>query len=350
MVSPNHLPLVELTRGKIVESIHYGSVVAISSNGKNIWSYGDATTQCFLRSSAKPFQALAFIEQGGAEKYGLSLKEIAILCASHSGTDEHVSVLHALQKKIGVTESDLQCGIHPPYDKQTQDQLVIRGEKATSLRHNCSGKHTAMLALAKILGAPLKSYLEVNHPVQQAILKTFAEICCVEVENIQLGTDGCSAPIFAISLRNAALGFARFSDTQGLSQTRVNACALIIKAMTTHPDMVAGPGSFDMLFMQTMAGKMMSKSGAEGYLAICILPNAIKPGSPGMGITLKISDGDLDQRAGTVVALEVLKQLGALNEVQINSLARFDQRLLTNWRGLEVGKIRLTRSFSLNNR
>ncbi len=346
MVSLNHLPLVELTRGKIVESIHYGSVVALSSNGKTIFSYGDANSQCFLRSSAKPFQALAFIEHGGAEKYNLSLKEISILCASHSGTDEHVSVLRTLQKKIGVKESDLQCGIHPPYDKKTQDQLLMRGEKPSPLRHNCSGKHTAMLAFAKMLGAPLETYLEINHPVQQAILKTFAEMCCVEVENVQLGTDGCSAPIFAISLKNAALGFARFSDTRGLSQTRVDACALIIKAMTTHPDMVAGPGRFDMLFMQTMEGKIMSKSGAEGYLAISILPDTIKPGSPGMGITLKISDGDLDQRAGPVVVLEVLKQLGALNEEQIHSLARFDKRKLTNWRGLEVGKIRLSESFS----
>jgi len=347
MVSLNHLPLVELTRGKIVESIHYGSVVAISSNGNTIWSYGDANTQCFLRSSAKPFQALAFIEHGGAEKYDLSLKEIAILCASHSGTDEHVSVLRALQKKIGVKESDLRCGIHPPYDKQTQDQLFIRGAKPSPIRHNCSGKHTAMLAFAKMLGAPLETYLEINHPVQQTISKTLAEMCCVEVENVRLGTDGCSAPIFAISLKNAALGFARFCDTRGLNQTRADACALIIKAMTTHPDMVAGPGRFDTLFMQTMEGKMMSKSGAEGYLAICILPDAIKPGSPGIGMTLKISDGDLDQRAGPVVVLEVLKQLGALNEEQIDSLARFDHRKLTNWRGLEVGKICVSKAFSI---
>jgi L-asparaginase II len=347
MVSLNHLPLVELTRGKIVESIHYGSVVAISSNGNTIWSYGDANTQCFLRSSAKPFQALAFIEHGGAEKYDLSLKEIAILCASHSGTDEHVSVLRALQKKIGVKESDLRCGIHPPYDKQTQDQLFIRGAKPSPIRHNCSGKHTAMLAFAKMLGAPLETYLEINHPVQQTISKTLAEMCCVEVENVRLGTDGCSAPIFAISLKNAALRIARFCDTRGLNQTRADACALIIKAMTTHPDMVAGPGRFDTLFMQTMEGKMMSKSGAEGYLAICILPDAIKPGSPGIGMTLKISDGDLDQRAGPVVVLEVLKQLGALNEEQIDSLARFDHRKLTNWRGLEVGKICVSKAFSI---
>ena len=120
MGSQNHLPLVEITRGKIVESVHYGSVEVISADGKTIRSYGDANNQYFLRSSAKPFQALAFIEHEGAEKYDLSLKEIAILCASHSGTDEHVSVLRALQKRIGIKESDLQCGVHPPFDRQTQ--------------------------------------------------------------------------------------------------------------------------------------------------------------------------------------------------------------------------------------
>jgi L-asparaginase II len=345
MVSLNHLPLVELTRGKFIESIHYGSVAALASNGNTIFSYGDANSQYFLRSSAKPFQTLAFLEHGGAEKYPLSLKEIAILCASHSGTDEHVSVLRTLQKKIGINESDLLCGIHPPFDKQTQDQLLLQGQKPTPLRHNCSGKHTGMLAFAKMLGAPLETYLEINHPVQQAILKTFAEMCCVEVENIHLGTDGCSAPIFAISLKNTALGFAHLGEPRGFSQTRVNACALIIKAMTAHPELVAGPGRFDTLFMQSLQGKMMSKSGAEGYLAVSILPDAIKPGSPGMGITLKISDGDLDQRAGPVVVLEMLKHLGALNKKQIDSLARFDQRTLTNWRGLKVGEIRLSKSF-----
>jgi L-asparaginase II len=346
MAALNHLPLVELTRGKIIESIHYGSVVSISSNGKDLRIYGDSKSPFFLRSSAKPFQALAFIEQGGAKKYDLSLKEIAILCASHSGTDEHVSVLQTLQKKIGVKEQDLQCGVHPPFDKLTQEQLLLRGEKPSPIRHNCSGKHTAMLAFAKMLGAPLETYLDINHPVQQAILKTFSEMCGIEVEDIQLGMDGCSAPVFAISLKDAALGFARFGDTRGLDPTRADACALIFKAMTTHPFMVAGPGRFDTLFIQAMVGRMMTKSGAEGYMALCIVPDTIEPGSPGKGIALKISDGDLDQRTGPVVLLEVLKLLGALNEKQNLALAGFDQRKLTNWRGFEVGQIQLSKTFS----
>jgi L-asparaginase II len=346
MASKNHLPLVELTRGNIVESNHYGSVVAISSDEKIISSYGNADALCFLRSSAKPIQALAFIEIGGAEKFDLSLKEISILCASHSGTDEHVAVLRALQKKMGLEESDLQCGIHPPYDKKTQEQLLQRSEKPSLIRHNCSGKHTAMLAFAKMLGAPLETYLERDHPVQQAILKTFAEMCSVEVENVQHGTDGCSAPVFAVPLKNAALGFARLGDPQGLSQNRANACRLIFKAMTQYPEMVAGPGRFDTMFMQTLAGKIMCKSGAEGYMAVSILPGGIKSGSPGIGITLKVSDGDLDQRAGPIAILGMLNYLGALNEGQSGSLTRFNQHKLTNWRGLEIGEIRLSKMVS----
>jgi L-asparaginase II len=346
MVSQNHLPLVELTRGNIVESTHFGSIGAIASDGKIVCSYGDADAMCFLRSSAKPFQALAFIEYGGAEKFDLSLKEISILCASHSGTDEHVSVLLELQKKMGINESDLKCGIHPPYDRKTQDQLLQRGEKPTPIRHNCSGKHTAMLAFAKMQGAPLETYLERDHPVQQAILKTFAEMCSVEVENVQLGMDGCSAPVFAVPIKNAALGFARLADPQSLNQSRADACRLIFKAMTKYPDMVAGPGRFDTLFMQTLAGKMMCKSGAEGFMAVSILPGEIKPGSPGIGITLKVSDGDLDQRAGPVALLGMLEYLGALKEEQLITLARFNQRKLTNWRGLEIGEIRLSKVVS----
>lgn len=342
----SHQPLVELTRGEQIESIHFGSV-AISDSYGLLKTYGDATSSFFLRSSAKPFQALALLEHNGAEIYQLTPKEIAILCSSHSGTDEHVAVLERIHKKIGIHETDLQCGIHPPYDKKTQEQLLLNGKKPTPLHHNCSGKHTSMLALAKILNAPMDSYLSVDHPVQQMILKTFAEMCGVEIENVHIGIDGCSAPVFSIPLPNAALGFARLVDSAFLSEPRAKACQQIYHAMTENADMVAGSGRFDTVFMNAMQAGALSKSGAEGYLGIAIPSVNEKTGGKGLGITIKISDGDLENRAAPLVALEILRQLGLLNNEILSKLTQFDQRELKNWRDLKVGIIRP--SLSLKN-
>lgn len=341
----SHLPLVEITRGNLVESIHYGSVAIAENNGETK-TYGDANSSFFLRSSAKPFQALALFEHEGARIFNLSLQEVAILCSSHSGTDEHVAVLKGLQKKIGIEEKDLQCGIHPPYDRNTQEQLLLRGEKPTPLRHNCSGKHTGMLALAKILGAPLEGYLSIEHPVQQMILKTFSEMCDIPMNNIELGIDGCSAPVFAIPLSNAAMGFARLADPGLFSQTRAEACRLIYQAMTDNAEMVAGPERFDTVFMKAMQGRAMSKIGAEGYLAIAIPGNGDNPQRRGLGITIKISDGDLEHRATPVAALEILRVMGILRPEESLNLTAFNQRDLKNWRGITIGAIRPSRQLT----
>jgi L-asparaginase II len=340
-----HLPLVELTRGNRVESIHFGST-AIAESGRIIKTYGDAHTPFFLRSSAKPIQALALLEHDGAKIFNLTLEEIAILCSSHSGTDKHVAILKGLQKKIGIQEADLQCGIHPPYDKNTQEQLLLRGEKPTPLRHNCSGKHTGMLALAKILGAPTDHYLSIEHPVQQLILKTFSEICDIPIKNVAIGIDGCSAPVFAIPLTNAAMGFAHLADPASLTQSRAEACRQVYRAMTENAEIVAGPERFDTVFMTTMQGRAMSKIGAEGYLAIAIPGERENPKKPGLGITIKISDGDLEHRAAPVAALEILRILGILKSEDASKLASFNQRELVNWRGLTIGAIRPSQQLS----
>jgi len=340
-----HLPLVELTRGNLVESIHYGSVALADIEGP-VSVYGDGITPFFLRSSAKPFQALALLEHDGAKIFNLTLKEVAILCSSHSGTDEHVAVLQKLQKKIGIREKDLQCGIQPPLDKRTQEQLLLRGEKPTPLRHNCSGKHTGMLALAKILGAPLESYLSPDHPVQQIILQTISEMCSFPVGEIHLGIDGCSAPVFAIPLPNAAIGFARLANGENLSRSRANACRLICQAMSSHAEMVAGAGRFDTVFMKVMEGRAICKFGAEGYLGIGIPCRKGNPKTRGLGIAIKISDGDPENRAAPLAGLEVLYHLGLLKADDRSKLADFDRRDLMNWGKLKVGVVRPSQGFS----
>lgn len=342
-----YVPLVELTRGPLVESIHLGALAVVDAGGSLIASLGDPGLVANLRSSSKPFQALPLIEAGGAEHFGLSDREIALTCASHSGTDDHVRVLTGMQEKIRITEKDLQCGVHLPGHEPTARAMLQRGETPTPNRHNCSGKHTGMLAQAVLGNHPIHNYLEREHPIQQHILHTFAEMIDMPPEEIPIGIDGCSAPTFAAPLRQAALGFARLADPSGLPEPRATALRRIFHAMHTHPDMVAGPGAFDTRLMETGEGKIVSKGGAEGYQGIAVLPGAAGPGSPAMGITYKVIDGDHAGRARPVIGLAVLKALGILNDTQLAALADFGPRPVYNWRKLEVGEIYPVRALEL---
>ncbi len=343
-------PIFELTRGQVVESTHFGAIAVVDSLGKLLASYGDPQTIAFLRSSAKPFQVLPFVEHGGVEHFNLNPKELALACASHEGTDEHVRVAKSILEKAGLNEGYLQCGAHLPGDAEVYKRLIANEEAPAPIRNNCSGKHSAMLAYAKMGELPLEDYLDFYHPVQQDILASFAEMCLLPPNQVQLGIDGCSAPNFAIPLTNAALAFARLVDPHDLPGTRASACHKITSAITSYPEMISGPGEFDCRLMQVGAGKIVCKRGAEGYQAIGLFPGALGPDSPGIGITLKVMDGDLGQRKPDLtsytrvrpaVTLEVLKQLGALNEAQLRELAEFGPvKQVANHRGIAVGESR----------
>ena len=344
------LPLFELTRGHIVESIHYGAIAVVDSHGKLLYSYGDPRTVAFLRSSAKPFQALPFFERNGPSTFGLTQKEQALICASHEGSDEHVQVAESIQKKAGIKESDLQCGVHMPGDATAYKALIARGETPTTNRNNCSGKHSGMLAHAKMRGLPLDTYLDIQHPIQQDILSAFAEMCNYPKEKVEVGIDGCSAPNFAAPLYNSALAFARVCDPQDVSEARAKALNEITSAMTTHPEMISGRGEFDCRLMQVGKGQIVCKRGAEGFQAIGLKPGMLGKGSPGIGITFKVSDGDLLfrtinieplNRVRPAVTLEILRQIGALSDSQLKELAEFGPTLsIKNHRGIVVGESR----------
>jgi L-asparaginase II len=333
-----------------VESIHQGSIAVVDAKGKLIFSYGDPQEVAFLRSSAKPFQVLPFVENGGVEYFGFTPRELAISCASHEGSDLHVQTVESIQDKIGVQENQLQCGVHFPGDADAFKSLIIHHKQPSPNQNNCSGKHTAMLAYAKMRGLPLESYLELNHPIQQEILATFADMCGLAVQEIELGTDGCSAPNFAIPLYNAALGMARLCDPGQLSEARASACRKVTSAMTTHPEMISAYGEFDEQLMRLGAGRIVCKRGAEGYQIVGLLPGVLRPDSPGIGIALKVADGDASRmdmnlvhstRVRPAVTLEILHQLAALSSEQEQALASFGPvKPIKNHRGMITGKSR----------
>ena len=349
MLSQNYLPVIELTRGvsltdeQTLESVHFGAITAVDVKGQLFAWYGDPNTVTFLRSSAKPFQALPFIERGGHTAYNLTPREIALICASHSGTDEHVMVVRSIQEKAHVQETNLLCGVHSPIHEPTAKSLRQRNEQPTPNRHNCSGKHSGMLAFARLENLPIENYIDPNHPIQKLILQTFAEMCGLPLGEVKTGTDGCSAPNFAVPLYNAALGFARLCDPESGNvhpKARCEACRVITHAMTNNPDMIAGPERFDTQLMEITHGRILAKGGAEGFQGIGLMPGALGPGSPAIGIAIKIADGDQKGRAVPAVSLEVLRQMSALSADDLAALANFGPvTQITNWRKLVVGEL-----------
>jgi L-asparaginase II len=363
-MSNPYSPLVELTRGGIVESLHYGAFSVVDSRGNLLASHGDPDLITFPRSSEKPLQALPFLEINGDQYFKLSEKEIAILCASHIGSEDHISVIHDLQKKTGVSEKDLQCGIHPPSDREAQLELERTHQQPTPNRNNCSGKHTGMLAHAWLRKFPKENYTNPEHPLQQLILASFADMCNVEKHDVITGIDGCSAPNFAVPLKSFALAFARLVDPEGLSELRAAACSRIIHAMTTYPEMISGPNRFDTELMKLGKGKIIAKAGAEGYQAIGLVKGWLSKDSPAIGIALKVSDGDTADfqevmhsqfdgdepfhlsehdtavRARPCAVVELLRQLGALDEASLQGLKHHAARPIYNWRKTVVGEIR----------
>jgi L-asparaginase II len=218
-----------------------------------------------------------------------------------------------------------------------------RGEKLSSNRHNCSGKHTGMVAFSRLLNLPYSlddhPYIAMDHPIQKEIIQNFAEMCGLPVEQVRLGVDGCSAPNFAVPLRNAALAFARLSDPNSLPESKANACRKIFTAMTTFPNMVGGPDSFDTHLMQATGGKIVCKGGAEGYQAMGVAAGAARRGSPALGIIFKISDGDHRGSARPAIALSILSQLGVITAQELESLAEYGPSFkIYNWRKILVGK------------
>lgn len=336
---------VEIHRGELVESIHSIACAIADPQGALHASWGDPELKTYLRSSAKPFQAIAAVISGAVDAASFTSAELALMCASHAGTDHHVAIAASMLAKIGVSIDDLQCGAHIPYDMETSLRLARAGEDPGELRNNCSGKHIGMLALANHLQAPRAGYLLQEHPVQRQILAILSTMVELPPSEIKVGVDGCSAPNFAMPLRNAALGYARLMDPHALAPDLAAVSRRVVGAMTQHPELVSGDGRFDTELMRITKGRLLSKGGAEGYQCIGIPIGSTGRDQPALGMVLKVLDGDLGHRALTVTVLYILHAIGAIDDAERMGMARFDQRPLRNLRGLAVGEVRISPTF-----
>jgi L-asparaginase II len=323
-----HVPLVELTRGGTLECQHFGSVAVVNAAGKLLAHAGDPHWLTFTRSTLKAIQALPFVEADGPDQFGLTSKHVALLCASHNGEDMHVSGVTEMLDKAGQTYKTLKCGCHVPGMFSYMDKAAPEGLQFDERHNNCSGKHAGFVAYCVQHGLSLDDYIDPNHPLQQAIRRDVARAAGMNEADLKMGIDGCSAPNYAMPLMNLARSYARLAtgarDTEfGKSFERLS------NAMTAHPTLVSGTGRSDEAFMTAGRGDWVTKVGADGVQVVA---------SKSQGVAFAIKIIDANKPALYAATVEVLEQLGWMDDAQRTQLAPWRARRIANARGLLVGE------------
>lgn len=329
------VPLVVTTRGYpdsgyAVENVHMGSVAVVDAGGRLLWFAGDPHSMIFTRSALKPFQALPFVLADGPARLGFSTAELALLCASHSGEEQHVRTVQAILARIGCDERDLECGCHAPLYYDSVGMPVPQDRSWSQVHHNCSGKHSGFLAWCRVHDVPGAGYVAPGHRLQQEIRRTLAATVGMPDSAMPVGIDGCSAPNYALPLSKLAQLYARLALGSGDPQHGA-AMGDLFDAMRTHPELVSGQARSDLAYMTAGGGDWVSKIGAEGVQTVGIR-------AAGLGIAIKIADGA--KRALHTATFSVLDQLGVLDDTQRQLLGHYRQPLLKNARGTTAGDVR----------
>jgi L-asparaginase II len=268
---------------------------------------GDPEFFTFLRSSPKPFQLYPLIKSGAADEYGFSPKQLAIMCGSHIGTDEHRETVMSNLEAASNSPENLKCGAHVPLYMTMSGEFPQHDEHKDFVRHNCSGKHSGFLAQARFLGEDVSEYLNPNSKTQQMVLDEISRIYEYPRDKIVVATDGCSAPNFGMPMKYTALAFLKLANAIGDDEKDKAILKRIKSAMSQFPEMFSGEGRFDLAMMRTFPDNVVCKIGAEAIQGIGF-------SNPSIGIAVKIHDGN--QRALYPVCIEVLRQLGILRNIK----------------------------------
>ena len=290
--------VAEIVRSGFVEGHHYGSIVALDRDGSVAWSVGDVTATVLPRSCNKPVQAVAMVRAG----LDLPADLLALACASHSGEPFHVEGVRRILAVAGLDESALQTPPDYPLDDRAREDVVRTGGVQTSVLMNCSGKHAAMLATCVVNGWDTSTYLQTDHPLQQAIARTFTELTGEPVEHIAV--DGCGAPLLSCSLTGLARAFRTLAVASEGPEARVAA------AIREYPAFVSGSQRDERALLAAVPGAI-GKAGAESCYAVA-LPD-------GRSFALKCDDGA--PRVRPVLMAEALRRAGVTDEAGVDAEA-----------------------------
>lgn len=308
--------IFQVVRGGCVESFHKGAYVVVQGN-KVTRAGGEIHSPVFLRSSAKPFQALPVVRFGAADKFKFTPAELAIMTSSHRGAPIHVRAVKSILSKIGLEAKNLLCGADLP-SRDSIEGLLRKGLKPTAIHHNCSGKHAGMLASSIYMGWSLKNYQMSSHPIQKEIFEIICEFSGETQRSIQIGIDGCGVPTYAMPLVLIARMFANFGETRDPHTQRV------LKAMASNPNMMGKP--CDSL-IAISRGRIVAKGGAQALMCLTIPEENV-------GIAIKTYDGSTRPEIAVIVKL-----LEGLVDSRLHSkLKKLVTNKLVNNTGQTVGK------------
>jgi len=363
-----YAPLVEMTRGArggegLVEELHIGAVAVVDGTGALVAEVGSAEVPVHLRSTAKPFQLLPLLLDGLHERplsrpdaagrapkrpVQLSQEDLAVMMASHSGQVAHTGRVARLLKAVGLGAEDLRCGAHAPVHGATAETLLLGAQVPSALHNNCSGKHTNMLLTCLHNGYPLPTYLDRDHPLQERIRRIVAAFSGQDEASLGECVDGCSAPTFVMPLWGLARMFAHLAWPEGAPPVEGRevgeALRTLWAASTGHPFLIAGAGRLDTALMESCEGRVMAKIGAAGAYVFGVRPDARWP--TGLGVAVKVLDGDASGAVRPLVVTELLRQLGVVEGALPAALEAVVVRQVSNHLGLTVGH--QTAVFGLN--
>src|SRR5690554_4514281 len=307
--------LAILERSGMIESRHLGAAVVLSPDGEELRMLGNADAIIYPRSSLKPLQAVAVLRSG----VDLDGEQLALATASHSGTDEHQRVAGVILARAGLAESDLGCPEDWPSDADA-DAVARTSGGRRRLAMNCSGKHSAFLLSCVHNGWSIDDYLDPLHPLQRDIESVVEEFTGAPIAHF--GTDGCGAPLFGISLRALATGISR------VAQGAEDATARLVSAVLQNPWAIDGPGRANTIVVEELG--LFSKLGAEGV--------NVMAARDGTTVAVKMLDGN--GRATTMIGLELLASVGALDAAQARHVSDLTtERVLGG--GEPVGELRV---------
>ncbi|MFJ7935796.1 asparaginase [Sporosarcina sp. NPDC096371] len=324
----NYSILVEEYRGDFLENVHMGVICGINEESEVIYSVGDENQMTFLRSAAKPFQAIPVIQYGVDDKFGLTSKEASLFTASQRGESYHIEALEEILRKTGIGEDQLYCCPTYPLNEDPKAAYHRQHGKKRRLYHNCSGKHSGFMALAKVLGEEADGYWKLDHPVQQLSLTAMADMASYSKDDIGIAIDGCGFPVFALPLKHIAQAYLKLACPDLIEQPEMRQAVVTMTGyMNAHPEMIA---SHDFICTVLLAdSNIVAKGGAKGVYGFALKKERLS-------FALKVMDGS--ELIWPNIVASILEQIGYDNRETIERLYALSPKEIMNDNLMVVGE------------
>jgi L-asparaginase II len=320
--------LVEEYRGDLLECVHRGYICCVNEYGEIVYSVGDPEFVTYMRSSAKPIQAIPLIKRGLEKKYNLSDKEITVMTGSHRAEHFHVKALESIMEKVKVKEEELICLPTYPLSMSAKEEILRLGGEKRRVYHNCSGKHMGILTLCTDMGCDKKDYWSINSPAQQEILSHISMISAYPRESIKIGTDGCGVPVFGMPMKNLAKAYMTMACPDIIEDKLTkNAVVKLTKLMNKNHEMVSGTNLICSLLL--MDDNIVAKGGAKGVYCFGLKEERL-------GFSIKIIDGSEEE--WPLIVSSILEQINYKNKDTIDRLRKVFPCVIVNDNNKIVGE------------